>query len=146
MTTVVLDTNALMMPVECDVRVFEELDRLVGEADLIVPRAVVAELETLSAGGGTEGRAASVGRDLVDRCRVVETEAGYADDAVVELAEGGGDDSTPSVDGDRVDWETVDDTGVTHVVTNDRELQGRLPRDVHVIGIRGANTLAETEP
>ena len=126
MTTVVLDTNALMMPVECDVRVFEELDRLVGEADLIVPRAVVAELETLSAGGGTE--------------------AGYADDAVVELAEGGGDDSTPSVDGDRVDWETVDDTGVTHVVTNDRELQGRLPRDVHVIGIRGANTLAETEP
>ncbi|MGQ4554419.1 DUF188 domain-containing protein [Halobellus sp. GM3] len=127
MTTVILDTNALMMPVELDVRVFEELDRLVGaDADLVTPRAVVAELEKLSeAGNGVEATAASVGRDLVSRCRIVETGVSYADDAVVELAaqEGG------------------------YVLTNDRPLRDRLlERGIRVIGLRGRNTLQITEP
>ncbi|WP_336021679.1 PIN domain-containing protein [Halobellus salinisoli] len=127
MTTVILDTNALMMPIELDVRVFDELDRLFPtNIDLVVPRAVVAELEKLSAAGnGTEATAASVGRDLVSRCRVVETGVSYADDAVVELAarEGG------------------------YVLTNDRPLRDRLlERGVHVIGLRGRNTLEITEP
>jgi hypothetical protein len=91
---VVLDTNALMMPVECDVRLFDELTRLgYGDAELLVPEPVVAELEALGgigdadrAGtGGQERVAARVGRDLVDRCRTVATEETYADDAVVEL-------------------------------------------------------------
>ena len=127
MTTVILDTNALMMPVELDVRVFEELDRLVGaDADLVVPRAVVAELEKLAEeGNGTEATAASVGRDLVSRCRVVETGVSYADDAVVELAE----------------------TEGGYVLTNDRPLRDRLlERGVRVIGLRGRNTLEITEP
>ena len=42
--TVVLDTNALMMPVECDVRLFDELHRLRGEPTPLVPRTVEAEL------------------------------------------------------------------------------------------------------
>lgn len=132
MTTVVLDTNALMMPVECDVRVFDELARLLGgsleAADLVVPRAVVAELETLSSGASEEAVAASVGRDLADRCRVVDTAASYADDAVVELA------VSPENDCD-------------YVVTNDRPLRDRLlDRGVPVVGRRGRNTLAITEP
>jgi hypothetical protein len=131
-TTVVLDTNALMMPVECEVRVFDELDRLLGVAvdgegvDLVVPRAVVAELEKLAGGAGAAGVAASVGRDLVERCRVVDTAAAYADDAVVELA--------VEIDAD-------------YVVTNDSPLRSRLlDRDVPVVGLRGRNTLAITEP
>jgi rRNA-processing protein FCF1 len=126
--TVILDTNALMMPVELDVRVFDELDRLVGDADLVVPRAVVAELEKLrDAGTGEEATAAAVGRDLADRCRPVETEASYADDAVVELATG------TAVDG--------------YAVTNDRPLRDRLlERGVRVIGLRGRTTLQITEP
>jgi acetolactate synthase-1/2/3 large subunit len=32
-TSVVLDTNALMMPVECDVRLFEEAERLLGDVE-----------------------------------------------------------------------------------------------------------------
>jgi hypothetical protein len=38
---IVLDTNALMMPVEVGVRLFEELDRLLGPGayEPIVPRA-----------------------------------------------------------------------------------------------------------
>jgi len=74
---------------------------------------------------GEEATAASVGRDLADRCRVVETDATYADDALVELAERG-------------DCE--------YVVTNDRPLRDRLlDAGVDVIGLRGRNTLAITE-
>lgn len=127
MTTVIMDTNALMAPVELDVRLFEELDRiLAADLDLVVPRAVTAELEKLSRGGGTEGVAASVGADLAaDRCRVEATDAQYADDAVVELAERGCD----------------------YVVTNDKPLRDRLlERGVRVIGIRGRDKLAITEP
>ena len=127
---VVLDTNALMMPVECDVRVFEELDRLVDDPDLVTPEAVVAELEKLATGADEAATAASVGRDLAERCRVLETTEEYADDAVVELASG---DSEARFDG--------------YVVTNDRPLRERLlARGVRVIGLRGANTLAITEP
>ena len=124
--TVILDTNALMMPVELDIRVFEELDRLVGDADLVVPEPVVAELETLrDSGTGTEATAAAVGRDLVSRCQVIGTEESYADDAVLELAAGDGD----------------------YAVTNDRPLRDRLlERGVRVIGLRGRTTLQITEP
>ena len=126
MSVVVLDTNALMMPVECDVRVFEELDRLLDSPTLVVPAAVVTELEKLATGDGTaaseESRAASVGLDLAGRCELRATNAEYADDAVVELARTG---------------------DVTHVVTNDRPLQERLRgADVSVIRLRGQNKLA----
>ena len=121
--TVVLDTNALMMPVECDVRLFEELDRLLGETTCLVPAAVVAELRDLSTGASEEATAASVGLDLADRCTVRETDADYADDAVIELA-------------------VAEDA---YAVTNDKPLQGRL-RDagVSVIRLRGQNKLAFT--
>jgi hypothetical protein len=127
MPTLVMDTNALMMPVELGVRVFDELDRLVGgEPDLVAPEAVVEELRSLSVGASEEAVAASVGLDLaLERCRIVETNESYADDAVVELAERGCD----------------------YVVTNDRPLRDRLlGRNVRVIGIRGQNKLEVTKP
>lgn len=143
--SVAMDTSALMMPIECNVRVFEELDRLLGDYELITPQAVLDELETLSHSNGNEdenenetktrienGRrhgtnqthgqestAASVGRDLAERCAVVETDATYADDALVELAERG---------------------ACEYVVTNDGPLRDRL--SVGVIGLRGRNKLA----
>lgn len=123
--TAVLDTNALMMPVECDVRVFEELDRLLGAGQRLVPRAVVAELDDLATGASAEATAASVGRDLVDRCTVRDHEADYADDAVLELAI----------------------TEDAYAVTNDGPLKERLlAEDVPVIGLRGRNKLAITQP
>ncbi|PSP40570.1 twitching motility protein PilT, partial [Halobacteriales archaeon QH_10_70_21] len=74
---VVLDANALMAPVEVDVRLFEELDRLLGEYEAVVPEAVLAELEALSRGAGEAATAASVGADLGRReCEVVEHDAG----------------------------------------------------------------------
>jgi rRNA-processing protein FCF1 len=121
-----MDTSALMMPVECDVRVFDELDRLLGDVEFVTPAAVIAELESLSVGAGEEATAASVGRDLAERCRVVETDVSHADDALVELA-------------DRGECE--------YVVTNDGPLRDRLlERGVRVIGLRGRNTLNITQP
>ncbi len=127
MVAVGMDTNALMMPVECNIRVFDELDRLFGYdvADLIVPSAVLDELDRLSSGHGTEATAASVGKDLATRCRVVETNVSYADDVIVELAEDG---------------------RFEYVVTNDSPLRDRLlSRGVHVISKRG-NRLGILEP
>lgn len=116
---VAMDTSALMMPVECDVRVFGELDRLLDDYDCVVPRAVLRELDGLAQGNGEAATAASVGRDLAERCETVETTATYADDALVELAER-----------DACDY----------VVTNDGPLRDRLPSKA--IGIRGRNKLA----
>ncbi|MFB6074098.1 MAG: PIN domain-containing protein [Haloarculaceae archaeon] len=122
----VLDTNALMMPVECDLRLFEELERVAGDDDYAVPSAVAAELEKLSDGAGEEATAAAVARDLLERCRVVGTAAEYADDAVLELA------TRPEASG---------------AVTNDAPLRDRLlARGVPVIGLRGQNKLAITQP
>jgi rRNA-processing protein FCF1 len=124
--SVVLDTNALMMPVECDVRVFEELDRLLGTYDPVVPAAVLAELDRLAAGSGEPARAANVGRDLAGRCERRSAEADTADDAVRELS------LAPDV---------------THAVTNDGPLRTRLlESDVPVICLRGENKLAITQP
>ncbi len=132
MTTVVMDTNALMMPVELDVRVFDALERAletpIASLDLVAPAPVIDELESIAERSmGEEGIAASVGADLArERCRIVDTDAEYADDAVVELAERGGAD---------------------YVVTNDTPLRDRLlERGVRVIGLRGADQLGVTTP
>ena len=128
MERVVLDTNALMMPVELGVRTFDELDRLLGRGgyEALVPEAVLAELESLSAGAGEEGVAASVGADLARRHEVVGHDAGYADDAVVEVA-------------------TEQDCD--YAVTNDGPLRNRLlDANVPVIGLRGRNKLDVTRP
>jgi hypothetical protein len=129
MGAVCMDTNALMMPVEAGVRVFEGLDRLLGEWEPVAPEAVVHELRRLSEGAGEEAVAASVGLDLArERCRILEYEGtpSHADDAIVSLAKAG-------------EFE--------YVVTNDGPLRGRLLEGgVPVIGLRGRNELAITQP
>ena len=126
-TQVALDTSALMMPVELNVRLFDELDRVLDGYELMAPQAVIEELRRLSEKGGREGTAANVGHDLAtERCLVVDTDASYADDALVELAREG---------------------VVDYVVTNDRPLGDRvLEARVPVIALRGRNKLAITQP
>jgi rRNA-processing protein FCF1 len=123
---VLMDANALMMPVECNVRIFDELDRILPNPELLVPQAVLHELDSLAGGHGKEATAASVGRDLVERCQILEHEESKADDACVELA-------------------------LKHacelVCTNDGPLRERiLELGMPVIGLRGQNTLTITEP
>ncbi|WP_267164214.1 twitching motility protein PilT [Halovenus salina] len=116
-----------MMPVECDIRLFDELGRLLDGPACVVPQAVLAELDSLAAGSGEEAVAADVGSDLADEhCQTREATESYADDAVFELAQ-------------------ADD--VTHVVTNDGPLRTRLlDAGIPVISLRGRNKLAITQP
>jgi len=149
---VALDTSALMAPVEANVRLFEELDRLLGTYEAVVPAAVRSELDGLASGAGTAATAASVGADLAGRARTVGV-----DDADVEDTDAA-DDDTYAADDDTyaADDDTYADdalvalavTGrVDFVVTNDRPLTERvLDADTPVICLRGRNTLAITEP
>lgn len=123
---VLMDTNALMMPVECNVRVFDELNRLLPNAELLVPQAVLRELDGLAGGHGTEATAASVGRDLSERCRPLDHEQSEADDACVELAL---------------------QNACEFVCTNDGPLRERIfELGMPVIGLRAKNTLTIMEP
>jgi len=138
---IVFDANALMMPVECNVRVFEELDRVGADLtdvatsgdgdsdtlDYVVPRAVIDELERLASGAGEAATAAGVGLDLArEHCRVVDHETDHGDGAVFECATR---------------------EGARAAVTNDRPLRSRLlDAGVPVISLRGANKLAVTRP
>ncbi len=123
---VAMDANALMMPVEADLRVFEELDRLLGEYTPVVPDVVLDELETLAESGGQAGRAATVGLDLAERCEEIKSPESYADDALLALGTGGEVDA---------------------VVTNDAPLRDRLlEAGVQVIHLRGRNQLTRTQP
>ncbi len=124
---VALDTSALTAPVELDLRVFDELERLLGAIDPIAPSAVERELHGLAEGGGDVGRAARVGLALVaDRVRIVESTAAVADDAVLELATDG---------------------PATHLVTADRALVERaLAAGVPVVSPRAGQHLAIESP
>ena len=127
MTRAVLDSNALMTPVEVGVRTFAELDRLLGEYETVVPEAVLAELDRLSSGGGEAAKAAGVGADLARReCETVCHDAGYADDAIVEV-------------GRRAE--------IDYAVTSDMPLRGRLlEANVPVICLRGRTKFEITQP
>lgn len=63
----IVDTNALLIPAEFGVDIFEELDRL-GYLHVIVPRMVLNELEQLKMRRGLKGKermAAKVGDSLL---------------------------------------------------------------------------------
>jgi rRNA-processing protein FCF1 len=69
--TVLLDTNALMMPVQCRIDLFDELGSLLGAFEPVVLRGVIDELEGLAAGRGRDAAAARLGIALAARCTVV---------------------------------------------------------------------------
>ncbi|MHC1585761.1 MAG: type II toxin-antitoxin system VapC family toxin [Candidatus Syntropharchaeia archaeon] len=106
MKSVIVDTNGMMIPGTLGVDIFSELERL-GFVEVIVPRAVLRELETLKKRlKGKEKKAAEIGHMLSERCEIVEMN-GKTDDIIVELAK---------------EREAA-------VFTNDRELKKRLKRE-----------------
>ncbi len=125
---VLLDTNALMMPAQLDVDLFDELERLLGQADIAVPDVVVDELDRLErTGAPAESSAAAVGRSLLaDRTRTITTDGEAADPTIGRLAEAG----LPG-----------------YVVTNDAPLRDRvLDAGIPVISLRGRTKLAIIHP
>lgn len=119
---VLLDTNALMMPVQFRIDLFDELRSLLGGYEPLVLTDVRRELEGLARGGGNDAAAARAGLMFAERCREVESQsrAPTVDDRVAEYAAAEG----------------------CMVVTNDRRLRNALlAAGVPVISLRSQKKL-----
>jgi uncharacterized protein len=110
---VILDSNALFVPLEFKMDIFEELRRLLNRnIEYILLSAVKHELEMLAAGDEPKTRRqASFALQLAEKCRLVmvEDRKEQTDDAIVRIAK---------------NWNAP-------VFTNDRVLKRRL-RDISV--------------
>ncbi|WP_321430812.1 DNA-binding protein [uncultured Methanolobus sp.] len=116
---VIIDTNALMIPVQFNVDIFEELRRL-GFDIYLVPTAVITELDNLIKNlKGQDRIAAKVAKSMAQRCETVFAD-GHADDVILELA---------------TDIQAA-------VLTNDSGLRKRLDKmNIPVICLRQKNRL-----
>jgi rRNA-processing protein FCF1 len=110
---VILDSNALFVPLEFKMDIFEELRRLLNRnVEYVLLSPVKHELEVLAAGDEPKTRRqASFALRLAEKCRLVPVEdrKEQTDDAIVRIAK----------------------TWNTPVFTNDRVLKRRL-RDISV--------------
>jgi uncharacterized protein len=110
---VILDSNALFVPLEFKIDIFEELKRLLNRnVEFILLSSVKHELELLAAKDATKiRRQADYALRLAEKCKFVAVEAReeQTDDSIVRIAKS---------------WNAP-------VFTNDRQLKGRL-RDISV--------------
>lgn len=114
---VLLDTNALTMPVQFGLDLFGELDRLFGNYQPLILKESIVELKRLAKGTGINATAARVGLALAERCAIVEGDERIktVDERIAQYAES------------------------THcaVVTNDSSLKSTLEkRNIPVISMR----------
>ncbi|MDD1718549.1 MAG: nucleotide-binding protein [Methanoregulaceae archaeon] len=119
---VLLDTNALMMPFQFRVDLFEELRSLVGVFEPVVLCEVLVELQKLARGHGRDAAAARSALTLGERCM-----------------RSGGDEDGRTVDKKIIDYAVKEGC---IVVTNDRALRNSLlVNHITVISLRNRNRL-----
>jgi hypothetical protein len=111
---VILDSNALFVPLQFKIDVFSDLKRLLNRSfELVLLSPVKRELEALARKGSPKLRKnASYALKLAEKCRYVEVDfpaSTLTDDVIVKVAE---------------EWKSP-------VFTNDRQLKQRL-RDISV--------------
>ena len=111
---VILDSNALLVPLQFKIDVFSDLERLLNRSfEVILLSPVKRELEALARKGSPKMRKnASYALKLAKKCRYVEVDfpaSELTDDVIVKIAE---------------EWKSP-------VFTNDRKLKQRL-RDISV--------------
>jgi len=118
--TVILDSSALMMPFEYSVNLEDELTRLLGKYQIIVPKPIVEELITLSKiGKGRKKRLAKSALVFIKNYNIIDSE-GKGDDSVLFLAK---------------KYQGI-------VVTNDRDLRNRVKKSsLQTIFLRGKKKL-----
>jgi uncharacterized protein len=80
MQTVVLDTNALLMPFEVGINIDLEVRNLLGDVRFVVPGPLVGELKHL------ENRYAKAALALARNREIVQCDA-HGDDSVLEVAQ-----------------------------------------------------------
>ena len=86
---ILLDANALMMPVQFKVDLFCGLQELVGGFEPVVLPGVIQELTGLCRAKGRDGAAARYGLSLAERCTVAdasEVEPGTVDAQLIDYA------------------------------------------------------------
>jgi len=117
---VILDSSSIMMLFEHSIDLEDELIRLLGKVEIIVPKPIVDELFYLSENGkGRKKRLAKPALELIKDYKVIESE-GKGDDSVVFLAK-----KLHAV-----------------VVTNDIELRNRIKEEsLKTVYLRGKKRL-----
>jgi rRNA-processing protein FCF1 len=119
MKTVIVDTNALMLPAQKGIDLENELTRLVGKCEITVPSIVVDEINNLAHREGKIRNDARVAQTLIKRFRIVKI-SGAGDQGIADYAR-------------KI-------RGI--VVTNDKELKKELKdTEIPVIYLRGNNHL-----
>ncbi|MDD3071664.1 MAG: nucleotide-binding protein [Methanoculleus horonobensis] len=119
---VLLDTNALLMPAQFGIDLYDELMALFGDFEPVTLEEVMGELSGLARGRGRDAAAARVGIAMARRSTVVPSgsTAEHVDDRVIEYARREG----------------------CTVVTNDRQLRNALLREgIDVVSMRRGRTL-----
>lgn len=154
--SVIVDTNALLLPGEFGVDIFAELGRL-GYVHALIPRAVLTELERLSVSPGATGRerrAAALGRSLLEQVirSTDQTHASFGLQVSIAAPAEGGEGSSTGAGG----AEEAGDTDAlivalavrqkAAVLTNDEELRKTLARaGIVTVYLRGGTRLEERE-
>ncbi len=86
---ILLDANALMMPVQFKIDLFNDLQELVGGFEPVVLPGVVKELTGLARAKGRDGAAARYGLSLAQKCTVAvdsDVKSGTVDEQLIDYA------------------------------------------------------------
>jgi rRNA-processing protein FCF1 len=86
---VLLDANALMMPAQFSIDLFDELRQLVGAFEPLVLDNVTRELASISSGRGRDAAAARYGLNVAEGCMTVKAPGpahSTVDDQVIRYA------------------------------------------------------------
>lgn len=76
-----------MCPFECSINIHDQLSRLLGKIELVVPSQIVDELSLLSErASGAKKKKALLALKLIKNCKVHDIDAEDGDEAVVALA------------------------------------------------------------
>jgi len=78
---VIIDTNALMLPFQSKLRIEEELERLLGKCEILVPSSIIEEIKKLAMSNPKAMAALRYSKKF----KVVETEM-KGDDSIIDLA------------------------------------------------------------
>jgi uncharacterized protein len=119
---VLLDANALMMPLQFQIDLFDELRTLLGSFEPVVLSGILQELTGLSRAKGRDGAAARFGLTLGEKCTVIDIEM-----------------ESVSVDAQIIEYAAKNSC---LVVTNDRRIREALfARGIGVISLRNQKKL-----
>lgn len=142
--SVIVDTNALLIPGEFGVDIFEELERL-GYVQIIVPRVVLNELERLRQRPSLKGKeriAADVGYSLIQKYAHISEQGRRSLRCTVsieEIEEEGEEETDEMIVALAVKRKAA-------VLTNDEELRMKLSQaGIVTVYLRGRNRLEEGE-